>query len=117
MKKNDVKLNYSKIKGIAAMQGVEICHLAKLVNLTENGFKASIETGNFKAKNVMLICEKLNISPNDFFGYIGDSPIAISQSGSLNNQTNNLSSISALEKQLEVKDKQIEKLLNILSAM
>ena len=56
-----MKCDYSKIKGIAMAQGVSICHLAQLVGLSDNGFKASIEKGNFIAKNVILICEKLNI--------------------------------------------------------
>ena len=111
-----MNVNYLRIKDAAQAQSVTIRQLAQLTGMSETGFKISIDNGNFAIKNVILICEKLNISPNEFFGCIGDSSIAISQSGSQNNQTNNLSSISVLEKQLEVKDKQIENLLNILSA-
>lgn len=107
-------INYLRIKECASIQGVTIRHLSQLVGMTETGFKISIDNGNFAAKNVMLICEKLKISPNDFFGFSSDSPISISQSGNQNNQTNNLSSLSALEKQLDIKDKQIERLLNLL---
>ena len=108
-----MSVNYLRIKEAAAAQNVTIRQLANLTGMTETGLKISIDNGNFAIKNVILICEKLNISPNEFFG-CSDSPIAINQSGSQNNQTNNLSSISALEKQLDVKDKQIEKLLSLL---
>lgn len=107
-------LDYSEIKALAKQQGVTIRHLCNLVNMTDNGFKSSIETGNFAAKNVILICEKLKISPNEFFGFDTNSSLTINQSGMQNSQTNNLSSISALEKQLEVKDQQIDKLLSML---
>ena len=107
-------LDYSEIKALAKQQGVTIRHLCNLVNMTDNGFKSSIETGNFAAKNVILICEKLKISPNQFFGLESDSSVTINQSGMQNSQTNNLSSISALEKQLEVKDSQISVLLDLL---
>jgi len=110
-----MKLDYSLVKALAKRQGVTIRHLAQLVEMTDNGFKMSIESGNFAAKNVILICEKLNISPNEFFGGISDSSIAISQYGTQNSQTNNLSHICALERQLEIKDQQIEALLNILN--
>ena len=106
-------LDYGNIKAYAKAQGVTIRHLAQLVEMTDNGFKSSIETGNFAAKNVMLICEKLKISPNTFFGYT-DNNISITQLGRQNNQTNNLSPLSVLEKQLEIKDSQIERLMNII---
>lgn len=115
MKKSGMKLDYSKIKGIAMTQNVTMAQLASLVGMSDNGFTNSIRSGDFKSKNVILICEKLNISPNEFFGYSGEASIAISQSGIRNNQTNNLSSISVLEKQLEVKDKQIEQLMSLLN--
>ena len=108
-------LDYSEIKALAKQQGVTIRHLCNLVNMTDNGFKSSIETGNFAAKNVILICEKLKISPNQFFVLESDSSVTINQSGMQNSQTNNLSSISVLEKQLEVKDQQIERLMNLLN--
>lgn len=107
-------INYLRIKECAGAQGVTIRHLAELVHMTDTGFKISIESGNFAAKNVISICEKLKISPNEFFGLSNESSIAISQSGNQNNQTNYLSSLSALEKQLDVKDKQIEHLMSLL---
>ena len=110
-----MNVNYLRIKDAAMAQSVTIRQLAQLTGMTETGFKISIDNGNFAIKNVILICEKLNISPNEFFGCSSESSIAISQSGTLNNQTNNLSLIFALEKQLEVKDEQINKLLNLLS--
>ena len=82
--------------------------------MTETGFKISIDSGNFAIKNVILVCQKLNITPNQFFGLESDSSVTINQSGVRNSQTNNLSSISVLEKQLEVKDQQIDKLLSML---
>ena len=114
MKNFTFKLDYSKIKSIAVTKNVTMLELAQEVGMSENGFNESIKSGNFKAKNVILVCEKLKISPNEFFGFDTNSSVTINQSGMQNSQTNNLSSISALEKQLEVKDSQISVLLDLL---
>ena len=108
-------INYFRIKDIAASQNVTIRQLAKLTGMTETGFKISIDNGNFAIKNVILICQKLNITPNQFFGFESDATVTINQSGMQNSQTNNLSSVSVLERQLEIKDKQIERLMNLLN--
>lgn len=110
-----MNVNYLRIKDVAISQSVTIRQLAKLTGMTETGFKISIDSGNFAIKNVILVCQKLNITPNQFFGLESDSSVTINQSGMQNSQTNNLSSISVLEKQLEVKDQQIERLMNLLN--
>lgn len=108
-------LSYECIFGLIKRNGLDVADVSEKLQISSDGFKKAIRNCTLQGKYVIGLCEVLKITPNELFEYSNNgSSVSISQSGLGNQQTNNLSPISALEKQLEVKDFQIASLLKLL---
>ena len=108
-------LSYECIFGLIKRNGLDVADVSNKLQISGDGFKKAIRNCTLQGKYVIGLCEILKISPNELFEYSDNgSSVSISQSGLGNQQTNNLSPISALERQLDVKDFQIASLLKLL---
>ncbi len=92
--------------------------------MTYAGMKTAIENQTLPIKKVNLLCKILGITPNRFFGWEDGGCASQVQNGGVGNmQRINYSSAAALQEQLRIKDEQIQnkdaqiaKLLEIVSA-
>lgn len=85
--------------------------------MTYQGFKTSLDTGKMSYDKIGLLCKELGITPNTFFGWEKMYPMTYIDSHvqNGNNNTQVVQVMDALRDQLAVKDKQIERLLQIIS--
>ncbi|MBQ7210788.1 MAG: hypothetical protein IJS05_07840 [Paludibacteraceae bacterium] len=111
-------MNYNEIKSLIKKKGLDVKFILNEVGMSYDGFRLSIEKQTIESRKLLILCNLLGISPNDFFDFVpSDVTIVNNQTGGIGNcQTNINSSIEALEHQLEVKDIQIKELLEIIKS-
>ena len=61
------KLDYNKIKNLAAAKRIPIKELARLCGLSEQGFHYMLKKQSMRVDTMEKICEALGISPFDLF--------------------------------------------------
>ena len=108
-------MTYEKLKYYAKDKCVLIKEVARQIDMTPNGLKFSIENDTLPSNKVKILCDLLQITPNDFFDNT-DSP-SISQhahhiTGSVKQvahlNTNNGTCASCIEKDREIHELQAE---------
>ena len=114
-------MKYDELKRLAEKKKVSISELARSVDMTLDGFRKSINTQSMCMGRVPTLCSMLGISPNMMFGYRGEhADVAIENGGMMNNNVQHVTTgsdsvLEALQAQLAEKDRQIAKLLDLLS--
>lgn len=106
-------MTYSELKTLLQERHILIKGLAEELGMTTVGLQASMENESMKGCNIGKLCDFLNITPNDFFGYTTPEKqectynnIGVSATQTINPPA----ALAILEKQLKEKDKQIQEL-------
>lgn len=75
------RLDYNKIKNLSASKRISIKELARLCDLSEQGFHYMLKKHTMRVNTLEKICENLGVSPLDLFenenGDINQSSIII----------------------------------------
>ena len=100
-------IQYDEIKQLCQTANVQLLELARLAGLTPQGFRKAIDNSTLPASAVVPICERLQISLQQFFGR---APIVFTDQS-----LRYAAEIADLHRQVEEKDAQIAKLINVLS--
>lgn len=74
------RLDYNKIKNLAAGKRIPIKELARLCGLSEQGFHYMLKKQSMRVDTMEKICESLGITPSDLFE--NDDVDALNHSGS-----------------------------------
>ncbi len=74
------RLDYNKIKNLAAGKRIPIKELARLCGLSEQGFHYMLKKQSMRVDTMEKICDTLGITPSDLFE--NDDMDALNQSGS-----------------------------------
>ena len=107
---------YSEIQDLCELRRFRISDIYRHLGMTYQGLKTSLDNGKLASDKVVLLCQKLSITPNEFFGWdkLNKNTYVNSnvQNGNFNTQNN--ATIDVLKQQLSVKDDQIKELLQLL---
>lgn len=106
---------YSDLQDYCRKSRISVQEIAKECNLTDTGIKRGLNKQSLAFRYVLLICNSVGITPNQFFGVDSTNGIHQTQNGGVGNTQIVDQGIAALKEQLRVKDDQINKLLNIIS--
>jgi len=84
------KLDYNKIKNLAASKRIPIKELARRCDLSEQGFHYMLKKQTMRVDTLERICEALEVSPFELFGSLDgsvDNPMAtMSQNAQMSNE-------------------------------
>lgn len=111
-------MNYNKLKSILSEKKITVADFSEQLQMTRQGLQKSLDNGLLPYEKVLLCCQLLSISPNEFYGWeeetssFGNGNYASHISGG--NTQNSNEAIKALKEQLKEKDKQIDRLLRII---
>lgn len=110
-------MNYVEIKDLCERRKITVNDITCRIGMSYTGFKTSLETGKMSYDMIGKLCKELGITPNTFFGWEKIDPVTYIDSNiqNGNNNTQVVQVMDALRDQLAVKDKQIERLLQIIS--
>ena len=100
-------VKYEEIKSLCQSANVQLLELARAAGLTPQGFRKAIENSTLPASAVVPICERLQISLQQFFG---KAPIVYADQS-----LQHACEIADLRRQIAEKDAQIAKLIDVLS--
>lgn len=109
-------MDFNELKRHCASMRVSVLKIAEETGITYDGLKQGITKQSLALRYVLPLCQALCITPNHFFG-IPDKPQKqqVQNGGRNNSQYMDSEAISALESQLIAKDRQIERLLELLA--
>lgn len=108
-------MNYNELTFLAKEKKITMSQLANDIGMTLTGFRTSIETRKLPWEKMDILCKILDITPNELM----DWPTA-SAGGNYaayihgNNTQNSNEAIGIIAKQLDKKDKEIDRLLLII---
>lgn len=116
-------MKYSKLKSILSERKITVAEFSEQLKMTRQGLQKSLDNGLLPYEKVLLSCQILCISPNEFFEWpesgSGSGNYAANISG-VNTQNSN-EAIQALREEskeksgiIKEKDKQINRLLTII---
>lgn len=108
-------LTYEELTDICAKKGVTITQVSNRSHMTLNGLRKAMRNNALTADKLILVCEALNITPNQFFGIKERDTNSQVQNGGIGNVQSMDAGTAILQEQLRIKDEQINKLLNIMS--
>lgn len=116
-------MTYSELKDYAEAKRISLKSIADMLDMSPRGMQQSFENQTLSIKKVISLCELLQISPNEFFGWKSNMVAQQIQTGCVGNVQNmDSNALSLLKEQLQIKDKQlaeaqaqISKLINIIS--
>jgi DNA-binding Xre family transcriptional regulator len=94
------RLDYNKIKSLAAGKRIPIKELARLCGLSEQGFHYMLKKQSMRVDTLEKICEALGVNPLDLFLHEGE----------MDEQSNSPSSIIIKAKEADYNDVLIQKL-------
>lgn len=116
-------MNYNDLMQICKRNNLLQKDLADAIEMTPNGLKRAIEAGSLPINKVLPLCNFLSISVSQFFG-VQNTPVEqyynsqvqhSSGNKSRNVQIGDTKATEALVQQIQEKDRQIAKLLDLLS--
>lgn len=109
-------MTYSELQDLCYEKRISLTSVAESANMTLRGFRVGMINRTLQIKAIEAVCNRLNITPNQFLGWKEDlSTYQTNQLGVVNNQNIGTSGIEILQQQLSVKDEQIMQLLNLLN--
>ncbi|VBB45187.1 hypothetical protein TRIP_D300115 [uncultured Paludibacter sp.] len=103
-------MNYSQLSELSKTKGVLIKDLCLAVDMTRQGLQFSIDNQTIELRKLKLICEKLRISPAQFFE---DGTFGLLQ----NTPKNQNKQIEMLEKEVQYLNKRLEDKEEIITLM
>lgn len=108
---------YSEVLELCQRRKKRVNDVSCHIGMTYPAFKSALEKNKLPSNCVVLLCKELGITPNTFFGWEKIDPVTYIDSNiqNGNNNTQVVQVMDALRDQLAVKDKQIERLLQIIS--
>lgn len=106
-----------KLKEFFIREGVSLSEVARRLGVSQQNLSSLLSSDNIKTGTLEKVAEILGKSPAYF--YTGDnSGTAVvgtaHQSTVIGKQDNGFTAVKVLEKQLDIKDKQIETLMDII---
>lgn len=112
-------LTYNELTDICEQKRITITEVANVSNMTLSGFRKAMRKFSLPADKVILVCDYLQITPNDFFKVkdaTGDTGCnKYGQNQTINQIPTELKdTIEILRNQLEEKDNQINNLISKL---
>lgn len=109
-------MTYSELQDLCYEKRISLTSVAESANMTLRGFRVGMINRTLQIKAIEAVCNRLNITPNQFLGWKEDSSTyQTNQLGVVNNQNIGTSGVEILQQQLAVKDEQIKQLLNLLN--
>lgn len=116
-------MDYNELRKICESNKITLTELASAVEMTSTGFKQAMENQTLPIKKVLPLCQFLSISVSQFFGvqntpadmYYNSQVQHSSGQRAKNIQLGDTKATEALVQQILEKDKQIAKLLDLLS--
>ena len=113
-------MTYSELSDFCQDRGILLKRVAASVNMTDVGFKKSIEAQSLPIKNIIPLCTFLGITPHQLLGYndAGDTVYGGQNKNGRKQRiyNNDPATLNVLREQLKTKDAQIEKLLSIIAS-
>lgn len=115
-------MTYNELQDLCESKKTTLKSIYVALGMTRTGFQGAIENQSLPIKRLLPLCNKLGITPNEFFGV--DSVSNVSANGTavqLGGQANTLNyaeqseTIAMLREQIRTKDEQISSLLQLLS--
>ena len=108
-------MNYSELQDLCYKKRISLTAVAECADMTLRGFRVGMNNRTLQIRVVEAVCKKLDITPNEFFGWDGDSS-TYNTSMIGENHHNHIGSagLDILQQQLDVKDRQIEHLMQLL---
>lgn len=111
-------MDYNDLMIIAKKKDILQKDLCESLKLTPSGFKRGVEKGTIQKNKIQVLCQQLEITPNEFFGWPHQEEVSgngnyASHISGVNTQNSN-EAIKALNNQLKEKDKQIDRLMTII---
>lgn len=100
-------IHYDEIKSLCQAANIQLLELAHLAGLTPQGFRKAIDNSTLPASAVVPLCERLQISLQQFFCR---APIVYTDQS-----LQHACEIADLRRQLAEKDAQIAKLIDVIS--
>lgn len=108
-------MTYSELSDLCYARKISLTSVAESANMTLRGFRDGMNNRTLGIKALEAVCKKLEISPNEFFGWEEKcSTFNTTQVGVMNNQSIGSNGIELLQHQLAVKDEQIKVLMELL---
>lgn len=106
-----------KIKEILAQHGISATEVARRVGMSQQSLSSQLSSDNIKTGTLEMVANAIGLSPASF--YTGDnSGTAVvthaERSTVIGKQETCAAAIAALERQLQVKDGQIDRLFGLL---
>ena len=99
-------MTYNELKSIADSKKIEIQDLANALEMTPNGFRASIKNETIPLRNLKRLCETMRISPMMFFDKIPST--YINAGGHVQNGNNNQMILESKDREIELLKQQLE---------
>lgn len=108
-------LTYEELTDICAQKQITITEVSNRVQMSLNGLRKAMRNNALTADKLILVCQVLDITPNQFFGIPEKDGNVQVQNGGVKNVQRMDVGTAILQEQLRIKDEQINKLLNIIS--
>ena len=101
-------MTYSELKDCAEAKKISLKSIADMLNMSSRGMQQAFENQTLSIKKVVSLCELLQITPNDFFGWKSSVVAQQIQTGCVGNaQYMDTRALDLLQEQLSIKDKQL----------
>lgn len=104
-------MSYSELSDLSERKKILLKDLACAADMTLRGFREAFNKKSLGAKAIVAVCNKLCITPNDLFEWSDECDSLDGNDGCKQTYMD----VSVLQSQLEEKDKQINRLLDLLS--
>lgn len=104
-------MTYSELQDLCYQRKISLTSVAESAGMTLRGFRDGMNKRTLGIKALEAVCNKMNISPNEFLGWeIKQPTYNTTQVGVMNNQQIGAAGIEILQQQLITKDDQIKEL-------
>lgn len=107
-------MNYNNLKEICRVNKISIQMVASETGVTLDGLRKGLERESLAIRFVVPLCKALCITPNQFFNMDDAAKSYQTQNGGFGNTQIMSSNANTLADQLREKDKQIQRLLDLL---
>jgi transcriptional regulator with XRE-family HTH domain len=106
-----------KLKEFLSIQGISLTEVAKRLGMSQQALSSLLSSNNVKSGTVEMICDAVGKSPAVLYPADNSGTAVVgtaNQSTVIGKQDNGVTAVKVLEKQLDIKDKQIETLMDII---
>lgn len=107
-------MNYNELTFLAKEKKITMSQLANDIGMTLTGFRTSIEARKLPWEKMDILCKILQITPNELMDWPAMPTGIYAANIKGNNTQNSTEALDLIAKQLDKKDKEIDRLLRIL---